>query len=78
MQSKLIRHVGHLICLIVRFRKELQRTILGIVAVDCWPRIACLRETALENLHDAVCICMTAVRQRCRNNDVEVQKGASP
>jgi hypothetical protein len=62
MQSKFVRHVGHLVCLIVCLRNELQRAILGVVAIDCWPRIACLREAALENLHDAVCIRVTVVR----------------
>jgi hypothetical protein len=63
MQSKLVRHVGDLVLLISFARQDLQWTVLGVVAIDCRPCIACLRETTFEYLHDAVCIGMTRVRQ---------------
>jgi hypothetical protein len=35
--------------------------ILGVVEIDCRPCVACLGQTALQDLHDAVSVGMAAV-----------------
>jgi hypothetical protein len=68
--------VCDLILLVCLARNYLQRTVFGIIAIHGRPCIARLCETALENLHDAMCICMAGECQytirsssecKCRN-----------
>jgi hypothetical protein len=41
----------------------LEWTIFGVVEIDGRPGVACLHKTALEYLHDAMCVRMAASRQ---------------
>jgi hypothetical protein len=78
MQSKLIRHVGALILLIVFFRYDFQRAIVGVVTIDGRPSITCLFEAALEDFHDAVCVRMATSSQYGNGYEVIVQTAGGP
>jgi len=54
VQSKLVRHVCNLVGLIRLLGDDLHVVILGVVEIDCRPGVACLGQTTLQDLHDAV------------------------
>jgi hypothetical protein len=58
MQAQFIRHVRDLILIVLFAREDLQRAVFSIVALDRGPRIASFRQTAFEDFHDAVGVCV--------------------
>lgn len=54
MQTQLVGHVSDLVFLICLLRDGLERTVLGVVEIDCRPSIADFGQASFEDLHDAV------------------------
>lgn len=73
VQSELVGHVGNLIGLVRLLGYDMHVVIFGIVEVDSRPCVACLGQTTLQDLHDAVGVGMAVTcqpcSQRCGSNE---------
>lgn len=65
MKAKLVGHVRHFVRVICCLREYLERAFFRLVEVDRGPGISCLSETSFEDLHDTVCVGVTA---DCQHN----------
>lgn len=64
MKAEFVGHVRNFVFLVRRARQNLEGTLFGLVALDGRPGVPRLCEAAFEDLHDAMCVCVTAKCQK--------------